>query len=152
MGIERKFIKTALNDLKLKKFLLKELEKAGVSSIVIQKTPIATRITITVKKPGMVVGKKGKLPPVLTELSLSVTLLKRVVGMKENTEVEPIRINEVFMLNVNSSATVGFVKKLGKNTVEMELKRPVCAEKGARVTISRRLGNRFRLIGYGIIQ
>ncbi|MBI4149477.1 hypothetical protein HY491_03440, partial [Candidatus Woesearchaeota archaeon] len=29
---------------------------------------------------------------------------------------------------------------------------PVCAEKGSRVTISRRIGNRFRLIGYGILQ
>jgi len=32
------------------------------------------------------------------------------------------------------------------------LKLPVCADKGARVTISRRIGNRFRLIGYGLIE
>jgi len=59
MGIERKFIKKALDDLRVKTFLRKELERAGVSSIEIQKTPIATRITLFVRKPGMVVGKKG---------------------------------------------------------------------------------------------
>ncbi|MGM5488942.1 MAG: hypothetical protein ACQESG_08435, partial [Nanobdellota archaeon] len=33
-----------------------------------------------------------------------------------------------------------------------KLKLPICAQVGSRITISRRLGNRFRLIGYGIIQ
>ncbi|NYZ77927.1 30S ribosomal protein S3, partial [Candidatus Micrarchaeota archaeon] len=44
----------------VKKFLEKELERAGVSEISIQKTPIATRISILVRRPGIVVGKKGK--------------------------------------------------------------------------------------------
>jgi translation initiation factor 2 gamma subunit (eIF-2gamma) len=32
------------------------------------------------------------------------------------------------------------------------LVRPVCAEEGARAAISRKIANRWRLIGYGIIQ
>ncbi|MBI2130350.1 hypothetical protein HYU10_01130, partial [Candidatus Woesearchaeota archaeon] len=36
-------------------------------------------------------------------------------------------------------------------SVRCVLKVPVCAESGSRVTISRRIGNRFRLIGYGEI-
>ena len=55
------------------------------------------------------------------------------------------------MLNVYSAATVGMITQLGKDKIECQLKLPVCAEKGARVTISRRMGTRFRLIGYGII-
>jgi len=31
------------------------------------------------------------------------------------------------------------------------LKLPICADKGERVAISRRIGARWRLIGYGII-
>ena len=55
------------------------------------------------------------------------------------------------MLNVNSAATVGIVIELRKNKIKCRLKLPVCADAGQRVTISRRIGNRFRLIGYGEI-
>ncbi len=100
---------------------------------------------------GNIVGLKGKLPNVLYELELEVNLLDRVVGLKDELKVEPIKIKEILMLNVNSAATVGFVTELSKNKIKCKLKKPICAEKGSRITISRMVGNRFRLIGYGII-
>jgi translation initiation factor 2 subunit 3 len=100
---------------------------------------------------GAVVGHPGKLPPVLYDLELEVHLLERVVGLREELVVEPIKLHEPLMLNVNSAATVGVVMKLKKNKIHCKLKRPVCCNSGSRVTISRRLGNRFRLIGYGLI-
>ena len=103
------------------------------------------------KLTGNIVGLPGKLPPVWNEIRLDVTLLHRVVGVKEEQAVEPLKMNEPLMLNVNSAATVGFVSESKGNKIKCMLKRPVCAEIGARVTISRRVGNRFRLIGYGII-
>ncbi|PIN79707.1 translation initiation factor IF-2 subunit gamma [Candidatus Woesearchaeota archaeon CG10_big_fil_rev_8_21_14_0_10_34_8] len=101
---------------------------------------------------GAIVGHPGKLPPVLYELELEIHLLERVVGTREELVVEPIKLREPLMLNVNSAATVGIVSKLGKKKILCALKRPVCCELGSRVTISRRLGNRFRLIGYGVIK
>jgi len=100
---------------------------------------------------GSVVGLPGKLPKVWNELILDVHLLQRVVGTKEELGVEPIKMSEALMLNVNSAATVGIVIELRKNKIKCRLKLPVCADVGARVTISRRIGNRFRLIGYGEI-
>ncbi len=100
---------------------------------------------------GNVVGLKGKLPPVYDTLELEVHLLSRVVGSKEELKVEPIKLNEILMLNVNSSATVGIVSEVHKGKIKCILKRPVCAQPNSRVTISRRVGNRFRLIGYGLI-
>ncbi len=100
---------------------------------------------------GNIVGIPGKLPPVLYSLTLKVFLLERVVGAKEETKVEPIKMNEALMLNVNSAATVGFVTELGRDIIKCNLKIPVCANKTDRITISRRVGNRFRLIGYGTI-
>jgi len=61
-------------------------------------------------------------------------------------------MNEVLMLNVNSAATVGFVEELGKNKFKCRLKKPICAEVDSKVTISRRVGTRFRLIGFGTIK
>jgi len=107
---------------------------------------------------GSVVGKPGTLPPTRYDLTLVVTLLERVVGSAEELKVEPIKLSEPLLLNVQAAATVGMVGELGKDKatdkvkIKMKLKLPVCAETGARVTISRRVGNRFRLVGYGIIQ
>ena len=52
---------------------------------------------------------------------------------------------------IGGGATVGVVTELSKDVITCVLKLPVCADAGSRVTISRRLGTRFRLIGYGII-
>jgi len=101
---------------------------------------------------GNIAGRLGKLPKVWNELSLEINLLERVVGAKDKLVVEPLKLNENLMLNVNSAATVGIVTELKKNTLKCNLRIPVCAENGARVTISRLLGSRWRLIGYGIIK
>lgn len=85
VAIEKKFIRKALNDLEISNFLNKELERAGVSTIEIQKTPIATRITITVRRPGLVVGKKGK-----TIKDLCDELTRRF-GM-ENPQIEVVEV------------------------------------------------------------
>ncbi|MFH1211757.1 MAG: translation initiation factor IF-2 subunit gamma [Candidatus Woesearchaeota archaeon] len=104
------------------------------------------------KLSGNCVGLPGKLPDIRYELNLDVHLLERVVGSTEDIKVEPIKKLEALMLNVNSAATVGVVIELHKNIIKCKLKLPVCADKGSRVTISRRIGTRFRLIGYGVIQ
>ena len=100
---------------------------------------------------GSIVGLPGKLPKVWNDLVLDVHLLDRVVGSKDDLTVEPIKMAEPLMLNVNSAATVGVVIELRKNKIKCKLKLPVCSDPGSRVTISRRIGNRFRLIGYGEI-
>lgn len=101
---------------------------------------------------GSVVGHPDKLPPVWEEqFVLQPTLLERVVGSQEELKVNPLTINELLMLNVNSAATVGIVTDLRKGRVVCKLKKPVCAAVGSKVTMSRRVGTRFRLIGYGEI-
>lgn len=101
---------------------------------------------------GNVVGLPSKLPPVWTSLNLEVSLLSRVVGSQQDLEVQPLKMGEVVMLNVNSAATVGQVVDLAKNVASLRLRLPVCADVGARISISRKVGTRFRLIGFGIIK
>jgi translation initiation factor 2 subunit 3 len=101
---------------------------------------------------GAIAGHPGKLPPVWNKFKMEIHLLERVVGARDSLVVEPIKMNEPLMLNVNSAATVGVITELRKDYVACDLKLPVCAEKGSRVTISRRVGTRWRLIGYGLIK
>ncbi len=101
---------------------------------------------------GNVVGLHGNMPGMWGELELEINLLDKVIGAKKEAKVDPIKQTEVLMLNVNAATTVGVVTGLGKNTIKCKLKIPVCAGKGDRITISRRIENRFRLIGYGVIR
>jgi translation initiation factor 2 subunit 3 len=101
---------------------------------------------------GSVAGSPNKLPPVWNELKLEVHLLERVVGAKDKLVVDPLKMGELLMLNVNAAATVGIVNSLSKKEIVCGLRRPVCAEQGSRVAMSRNVGQRWRLIGYGIIK
>ncbi len=60
MGIEKKFIEDAITRYKVSNYLEKELDKAGFSSVEIQRTPVVTRIAVEVTNPGRVIGRKGK--------------------------------------------------------------------------------------------
>lgn len=100
---------------------------------------------------GNLVGLPEKLPEVWERIKLEVKLLERVVGAKDELLVEQIKLSEILMLNVNSATTVGVVSSLSKGKIECVLKIPICAEIGSRVTISRKIGSRWRLIGYGIL-
>ena len=100
---------------------------------------------------GKIAGKPGTLPPVLHSFTMNVNLLERVVGSAEDLKVEPVKTREPLMLNVDTATTVGVVTSARADVCEVGLKLPVCAEKGQRVAISRRVGARWRLIGYGVV-
>ncbi|MEM4282739.1 MAG: translation initiation factor IF-2 subunit gamma [Candidatus Woesearchaeota archaeon] len=126
-----------------------EVRPGGTFAVLTELDP---SIVYADKLVGAVVGTPGTLPKVWSSLKLELHLLERVVGAKDELVVEPIKPNEFLMLNVNSAATVGVVKELKKNELFCVLKRPICAEPGSRATISRNVGQRWRLIGYGIIR
>ncbi|MDG6225608.1 MAG: translation initiation factor IF-2 subunit gamma [Candidatus Thermoplasmatota archaeon] len=101
---------------------------------------------------GNVLGKPGTLPPVVEKLLLKTHLMDFLVGVDESTRVDRIKTSEVLMLNVGTATTVGIVTSAHDDVADMNLRMPICAEKDQRAAISRRVGNKFRLIGYGIIQ
>ena len=141
-------IKTKVIDLKYGGVSVKEISPGGTAGIL---TSLDPSIVKSDSLAGSIVGLPAKLPETLYEITLKPHLLERVVGTKEELNVEPIKMSEALMLNVNSAATVGIVTDLKKKNVACKLKIPVCAEISSRITISRRIGNRFRLIGYGEI-
>ncbi len=128
---------------------LKEITPGGSMAILTELDPYVVKSD---KLVGSVVGIKGKMPAVWHEFSLQTKLLERIVGAKDKLVVEPIKKGEILMMNVNSAATVGIVQELSKNMIKCTLKRPVCADEGSRVALSRRVGQRWRLIGYGEIK
>lgn len=100
---------------------------------------------------GQVAGKPGTLPPVWHKFVMKTTLLERVVGTSSDEATKPIATSEPLMLSVGTSTTIGVVTSARKGEAEVKLKRPVCAEVGSRIAISRRIGARWRLIGVGAL-
>jgi len=101
---------------------------------------------------GNMIGKPGTLPPVWDSFTMECNLLERVVGAAEDLEVDQIKTMEPLMLNAGGASTVGIVTSVRDNIADCRLKIPICIETSQRIAISRRVGGRWRLIGYGLIQ
>ncbi|MFB6310695.1 MAG: translation initiation factor IF-2 subunit gamma [Salinirussus sp.] len=99
---------------------------------------------------GQVAGPPGTLPPVHEAFTMDVELLDRIVGADE--DIEEISTGEPLMLTVGTATTVGSVTSARAGEAEVQLQRPVCARPGVNIAINRRVGARWRLIGYGTLQ
>ncbi|MCU0637421.1 MAG: translation initiation factor IF-2 subunit gamma [Methanothrix sp.] len=142
-------IQTKVVTLLAGKQVLDEIAPGGLMGVGTQLDPIMTKSDALV---GQVAGEPGKLPPARTSFTMNMQLLDRVVGVTDESSVEPIHSSEPLMLNVGTATTVGVVSSAREGgKVQVQLKRPVCAEKGDRVAVSRRIGARWRLIGVGTI-
>jgi len=128
----------------------KDVEDVGPGGLVGIATKLDPSLTKADSLSGSVAGEPGTLPDVLHSFEMETHLLDRVVGTKEEKDVAPIKLKEPLMINCGTTTTIGVVTKV-KGTVSVTLKLPVCADKGDRVALSRRVGARWRLIGYGII-
>jgi translation initiation factor 2 subunit 3 len=128
------------------------IDEIGPGGSVAVQTYLDPSIVKSDQLSGSVIGLRGKLPDTLHEVTLELNLLDRVVGTAEEKKVDPIKINEALMMNINSASTIGIVSSIKGNKLSARLKLPICAYPGDRITLSRLIGNRFRLIGYGEIQ
>lgn len=110
-------------------------------------------ITTSDNLSGQVVARKGDLPEIHSRVAISVNLMSHMVaGDGEAPEkIQPLRNNEMLMLNVATATSVGVTRNAEKTRTELELRLPICADKGQRISLSRRIGSRWRLIGYGTI-
>jgi small subunit ribosomal protein S3 len=67
MLYEDKLIEEYYSKYKIMKYLERKLERAGLASIDIQRTPLVTRITLEVTNPARIIGRGGRLINELTE-------------------------------------------------------------------------------------
>ncbi len=128
------------------------VDKAGPGGLIGIGTELDPSLTKSDSLVGHAVGHPGKLPRVWDELSLEMNLMEKVVGTEEEVDVAPIKMNELLMLNVGTARTAGVVSQLSGPVARVKLHLPVCTSVGSRAAVSRRIGYRWRLIGYGTVQ
>ena len=129
-----------------------ELQEARPGGLIGVGTKLDPSITKSDALVGQVAGLPGKLPPTIEGFVMETKLLERVVGVNDESAVEPIRSNEPLMLNIGTATTIGVVTSARQLDAEVKLKRPICADKGSHIAISRRVGARWRLIGSGVLK
>jgi len=85
------FAKYLNNDIKIRKYLNKNLKDAGIASIIIERNPKRTDVTINSAKPGIIIGKGGE------DIEKLRNNLKKLVG-------EEIYVSIVEVKNVDLNA------------------------------------------------
>jgi len=128
---------------------MEELHHGGLAAISTELDPYVTKSDSLT---GSVVGYVGKVPKPVSEIRIKPIILDRVVDKKASNTTKNLIQNEPLMLSVATATTVGIVKVEKGGIARLFLKIPVCAVPGQRIALSRRIGGRWTLIGFGIIQ
>ena len=117
-------------------------------------TPLDPAITTADNLSGQVVARVGDLPEIRESVTISLNLMKHMVSGEgdDASPIVPLRPNEMLMVNVATATSVGVVSNTGKGKATLSLRLPICADEGQRISLSRRVGSRWRLIGHGTIE
>lgn len=95
---------------------------------------------------GNIVGLAGKMPPVINSISMKYHKLKR-----DDIPEQHLSDNEPIILGMGTTTVLGYIKRVKRDNLDVELKHPISVDKSVKIAVIRNLGHRWRLTGYGII-
>ncbi|RCK63346.1 Eukaryotic translation initiation factor 2 subunit gamma [Candida viswanathii] len=106
---------------------------------------------------GQVVGAKGNLPSIYTDIEINYFLLRRLLGVKtegqkQGAKVRKLEQSEVLMVNIGSTATGARVVAVKADMARLQLTTPACTEINEKIALSRRIDKHWRLIGWATIK
>ena len=148
--IEKKFIQQNVKSLELERYFRKTLEKADYSHTDIKITPLSTKITIVVGKPGIAIGKGGKT---IKELTNTLTNKYKIKNPQLDIQTAENPDLDSFIIAKNIAGSLERGLKPGR-LINIYLRKITFAGAvGAEITISGKIsGSRGRtekvLIGY----
>jgi len=100
---------------------------------------------------GSVIGKPDSLPEISDVASLEVNLFDSAVGSSKEEKILPIKTGENLRINIGTAPILGKVTKSNSEKIELSLRRPACLFNDSNIAISRRISDRWRLIGAGTV-
>lgn len=130
----------------------KSVKKATSGGLVGIGTKLDPALTKADGLVGNIIGQPDTLPSVLTNLMLEVQLFETVIGTELLKTVDHIKIGEALVINNGTAVTAGSVISAKKGIVDISLRRPICIEPDSRIALSRKIGESWRLIGYGTVK
>jgi translation initiation factor 2 subunit 3 len=127
---------------------IKEMTPGGSMSI---ETELDMALGKTDILAGGVAAHAGKLPEIAFTTKVKYTLFHEMFGLMQKTKVDPLKVSETLMISLNTGTSIGMVKRMNGNEIELTLKIPIVAFKGDHLAFSRNMNNHWRLIGHGEI-
>jgi small subunit ribosomal protein S3 len=143
MAVEKKFVQDGYVKASMDEYFAKQLSRAGYGGMDINRTPMGTQITVYAEKPGMVIGKAGK---VIRKLTRDVDRLYDLDNPQiDAQEVKRPELNAQMMASrLASSIERGwYFRKAGHNTMRAVMS---AGALGCEIIISGKLtGSRSRV-------
>ena len=101
------------------KYQIKEALPGGSLAIETELDPTLTKADAL---SGGVASLEGSLPEITENITMKYTLFEEVFGTGKHEPVQGLKPNEMLMLSLNTSITVGTITKTGKDQVDLSLK------------------------------
>ena len=125
-----------IEDQKLKKFLKKRLQHAGLSRVKIERTGEQVRIKLFTARPGIVIGKKG------AEIEILKKELEKLISRKVTLDIQEVRRPEAYAQLVAENIAQQLIRRVAfrramKKAVSSALRFGV---QGIKISCSGRLG------------
>lgn len=121
-----------------------DLKSAKSGGLIAFGTDLDPSFTRSDRLAGTILGKEGELPKLTDTLNIEYSFMKR-----KDVDNRGMKENEVLAINIYTMTTIGIVTNVKKGKVEVKLKKPIPAEKGIKVAITRRFGQRWKLSAWG---
>lgn len=117
MSVEKKFVRDGYTRASMDEFFAEELGRSGYGGMDLSRTPMGTQVTIYAEKPGMVIGRAGKV----------IRKLTRDVGEKFEIDNPQINASEIRKSELNAQIMANrlatsiergwYFRKAGTNTL-----------------------------------
>jgi translation initiation factor 2 subunit 3 len=128
-----------------------KIKKATPGGSLALETELDTSLTKADSLSGCIASTKGNLPEITSNIKIKFNLFEEVFGTGKHEKTEKLKTGEMLMLSINTSITVGQVKKIKNNQAELFLKIPITPLKNQSTGIARNIKGHWRLIGFGEI-
>ena len=133
---EKNYTEQLHEDLLIRKLVMKELSRAGISRIELERAANKVDVTLHTSKPGIVIGKQG------ANVERIRGMLEKAVGKKVHLKIEEIKSPETDARLIAESIAEQISRRVSyrramKHAVQQAIRR---GAKGVKITLSGRLG------------
>lgn len=133
---ERNYTDLVHEDLKIRNLIYKELQRAGISRVELERSANKVDVTLHTSKPGIVIGKQGANVERLRQL------LEKTVGKKVNLRIEEIKVPETDARLIAESIAEQIQRRVAyrramKHALQQAMRR---GAKGVKIRLGGRLG------------
>ena len=139
-------IKTKITSIQRGKFSIQEAGPGGSLAFETELDPVLTKADSLA---GCVASLEGKLPEISNRIKIKYKLFPEVLGEEKKTKTEPLKHDELILLSVNTTTTVGQIINIKEDEIEVDLRIPIVPIKRDSLGLARNIRGHWRLIGWG---